>query len=100
MCPHSGHFSVTFSSASFASCSFVCVLPFCLSGEGNASGCERVTISMFSYAAQPSASLRLGIEYVRRTARGLFVAALLAGDVRVLVLGQVEQSAAVRAEEQ
>lgn len=41
----------TCSSASFASCSFVCVLPFCRSGDGNASGCERVTIAMFSYAA-------------------------------------------------
>ena len=40
----------TLSSAASASCTLVCVFRFCLKADGNASGCERVVISMFSYA--------------------------------------------------
>ena len=72
MCPHSGHFSVTFTGpaisirqkaadetryatlswASEPSCVLVCVFRFCLSADGIASGWDRVVISMFSYAAR------------------------------------------------
>jgi hypothetical protein len=41
----------TLSRAASASCTFVCVFRFCLNADGNASGCERVVISIFSYAA-------------------------------------------------
>jgi len=34
------------------SCCFVCVFRFCLSADGKASGCDRVVITILSYAAQ------------------------------------------------
>lgn len=53
----------TLSSASSLSCIFVCVLPFWRSADGKASGCERVMISMFSYAR----GLSVRRVYIQRT---------------------------------
>ena len=53
---------ITFCLPASPSCTFVCVLRFCLSAEGKASGWDRVVISMFSYAMILNLSIRRSYE--------------------------------------
>ena len=74
---------------------------FCLSAEGKASGCDLVTISMFSYAVWAHMYVRLLSQadmWRARTTRGFNVPTLLAGHIKLPILREIEEGAAVGAE--